>query len=58
MSLVVKELKKEHTVAFLCEICGLGYEDRKTAKDCEEWCKRTNSCSIEITKKAIYFPSK
>lgn len=54
---MVKEIKVDSKAVFLCEICGLGYKDRKTAEECEEWCRRTNSCSIEITKKAVYFPS-
>jgi hypothetical protein len=54
---VVKEIEVDSKAVFLCEICGLGYKERRTAEECEEWCRRTNSCSIEITKKAIYFPS-
>ena len=49
---MVKELKEEDRTIFLCEKCGLGYADRETAEKCEEWCKKTNTCSIEITRKA------
>jgi hypothetical protein len=55
---MVKELKKEDRTIFLCDECGLGYADRETVEKCEEWCKKTNTCSIEITRKAIYFPNK
>jgi hypothetical protein len=42
---------------FLCDICGLGYLDKKTAQDCEDYCKANpGSCSVEISKKAVYFP--
>ena len=34
---MVKEIEKQGTI--LCQ--------------CEEWCKKTNSCSLEITKHAI-----
>ena len=41
---------------YLCDLCGLGYSDKETAKRCEEWCRKTGTCSIEITRKAVYFP--
>jgi hypothetical protein len=37
-------------------ICGLGYRERETARSCEDYCERNKSCSIEITKDAVYFP--
>ncbi len=39
---------------FLCEECGLGYADRSSAEACEDYCRSHQSCSIEITAKAIY----
>jgi len=45
----------EKTV-YLCDVCSLGYLDKEMAKKCEEWCRKTGTCSIEITKKAVYFP--
>jgi len=33
----------------------LGYAERETAQKCEDWCKKTGTCSLEITKKAVYF---
>lgn len=39
---------------FLCEECGLGYAEQRTAEACEAYCKSHASCSIEITAKAIY----
>jgi hypothetical protein len=42
---------------FLCGICGLGYLEKKVAQDCEDYCRaHAGSCSVEITKKAVYFP--
>jgi hypothetical protein len=50
----------EKTIAgnrmFLCEVCGFGYLDKETAQKCEDWCRKTGTCSLEITKKAVYFP--
>ena len=39
---------------FVCEECGLGYADRGTAEACEAYCRSHQSCSIEITAKAVY----
>jgi hypothetical protein len=52
----VKEKHIDNNLIFICDICGLGYLDKKTAEECEEWCRKTHTCSIEITKKAVYFP--
>ena len=39
---------------YLCEECGLGHADERTATECEAYCKSHASCSIEITAKAVY----
>jgi len=38
---------------FACEECGFLYRDRKTANECEAFCKKNHACSMEITKKAV-----
>ncbi|UCH57127.1 MAG: hypothetical protein JSV18_07275 [Candidatus Bathyarchaeota archaeon] len=50
--------KKEYRgkTIYLCDKCGVGYEIRETAARCEEYCRKHNSCSIEITKEAVYTP--
>ncbi|NIU38542.1 hypothetical protein GWN65_00810 [Candidatus Bathyarchaeota archaeon] len=50
----MKRSKMEGKTLFLCEECGLGYTDRETAQKCEDWCKKTGTCSLEITRKALY----
>ncbi|NWF86928.1 hypothetical protein HXY32_03870 [Candidatus Bathyarchaeota archaeon] len=52
----MKEKRVNNKSLFLCEMCGLGYLEKETAEKCEEWCKKTGTCSIEITKKAVYLP--
>ena len=42
--------------AFICDRCGLGYLDPKTALSCEEYCRKNSACSPEIAKKAFYRP--
>ncbi len=40
----------------VCDICGFGYFDVETARACEDWCRKTGTCSLEITKKAVLVP--
>ncbi len=55
--LLVTEKKIGDKTVFLCDICGLGYSEKNIAQDCEDYCKaHAGSCSVEITKKAVYFP--
>ena len=54
---MVSEKKVNNKTVFLCDICGLGYADKKTAQDCEDYCKaHPGSCSAKIADKAVYFP--
>ena len=41
---------------YKCGICGFGYKDDVTAKKCQNWCSTHKSCSLQITKNAVYFP--
>ena len=43
---------------FVCNECGFGYKDAKTALKCEQYCKEHKACSQEITKKAVHRPEK
>ncbi len=36
-----------------CEECGYVYKDGRWAEKCEAWCKKHNSCNLEITKHSI-----
>ena len=54
---MVSEKKVGDEIVFLCDICGLGYANRKTAQECEDYCITHNgSCSAEISAKAVYVP--
>jgi hypothetical protein len=54
---MVSEKKVGDKTVFLCDICGLGYADRKTAQICEDYCRaHPGSCSAEISAKAVYVP--
>ena len=54
---MVRKKKLDNKIVYQCDICDLGYLDWETAKKCEEWCKMTGTCSIEIAKNAVYFPN-
>lgn len=49
------KMRKQNLISkfYMCPICGLKYKEKKWAKKCEEWCKKHNSCNLEITKHAI-----
>lgn len=38
---------------FKCEECGLHYNEKATAQQCETFCKENNACSMDITKHSI-----
>ena len=38
---------------YQCEECKLLYKDEEIANKCEQWCKRTHSCNLEIIKHAV-----
>ena len=44
---------KEVRGYYLCEVCNFKYETKNLAEKCEDYCKKNNSCSLEITKYAI-----
>ncbi len=41
--------KKPHQ----CPECGLHYEDKAIAKQCEAFCKEHNACSLDITRYSV-----
>ena len=53
---MVSEKQHEGERLYLCDVCGFGYRKKEQAESCEEFCARTHSCSIAITKDAVYFP--
>ena len=38
---------------YVCEACSFAYKEKELAEKCEEFCKKHNSCNIEITKYSI-----
>lgn len=38
---------------YRCEVCGLRYEDRELAEDCEQFCREHNACNTDIIQQAV-----
>ncbi|HLD58497.1 MAG TPA: hypothetical protein VI977_02540 [archaeon] len=41
---------------FQCEECGMLYRKKSIAEKCEAWCKKYNSCNLEIIGFAVKKP--
>jgi len=50
---MVKEITKNGKTYYQCEICEFYYETSELAQQCEDFCRKHNSCSLEITKHAV-----
>ena len=55
---MVRRIRIDGESAYICETCGLGYADEETARECEKFCSTHGACSLEITRKAKYFPKR
>lgn len=42
---------------YYCRVCGYGYTNEALSRECEEYCSTHNSCSLQITFKAIRKPN-
>ncbi len=38
---------------YQCLECGLNYEEKKWAEQCDAWCKKHHSCNLEIIIHAV-----
>lgn len=50
---MVKKIKKDEKISYICEECGFSYTEKELSEKCEDWCKKHSSCNLEITKHAI-----
>ncbi|MEK6871358.1 MAG: hypothetical protein AABX16_00470 [Nanoarchaeota archaeon] len=50
---MVEETNFKGKIVFKCMKCGYLYRDKSKAIECEEWCNRSKSCNLSITKYAI-----
>lgn len=50
---MIEEKETNGKKYFKCPICGFYYKTRELAQECENFCSKYNSCSLEITKHAV-----
>jgi hypothetical protein len=50
---MVKEIKRDDETLYVCEVCGFKYGERRWAEECEEFCSKHHSCSLEIIRHAV-----
>ncbi len=53
---MVRESRYDGRPLYTCEECGLGYDDRAMAEECEGYCSTHQSCSLKITRHAVRTP--
>ena len=51
--IIAKKMVTKKENKYICDECKLEYYEVDWATKCEAWCKKTNSCNIEITNHAI-----
>jgi hypothetical protein len=45
---VVKAVERSGQTLYVCEECGLAYNEKEWAEKCEQWCREHGTCNIEI----------
>ncbi|MBI2459748.1 MAG: hypothetical protein HYV53_04335 [Parcubacteria group bacterium] len=40
-------------IIYQCQECGLKYQEKEIAEKCYNWCKKYQSCNLDIIKHAI-----
>jgi len=49
----MSSMVKEESGLFACGECGMKFKEKDLAKKCEDWCKKTHSCNIDIIQHAV-----
>jgi hypothetical protein len=55
---MVKEKTINGEKYYQCEICKFYYKTKDLAQKCEDFCKKHNACSIEITRHSVQIDKK
>ncbi len=50
---MVREVKQGERMLYICDACGMAYEEREWAGKCQKWCQEYQSCNIEIIAHAV-----
>lgn len=49
---MVREISQNGERFYICEVCGLSYEEKSWAEKCQDYCIKHGACSLEITRHA------
>ncbi len=52
---MVEEVSHNDKIYYQCEACRYYYKTKKLAQECEDFCNKHKSCSLEITKYSVKF---
>lgn len=51
---MVKEVRSNNKVLYVCETCNVAYADKEWAQKCQEWDEQhPGSCNLEIVQHAV-----
>lgn len=50
---MVKELHKEGSTFYVCDVCGFAYREKEWAEKCQACCEEHQSCNLEIAEHAV-----
>ena len=50
---MVKIVSQKDRELYQCQEYGLKYKDKEWAEKCELWCRKNNSCNLEIISHAV-----
>ena len=51
---MVKEIKRDGKTLYVCEVCGLAYEEKEWAAKCQSWCEtHEGSCNFEYVQHSV-----
>ncbi len=51
---MAKEIKQGTKTLYVCEMCGLAYEEKEWAEKCQSWCEtHEGSCNLEYLQHSV-----
>lgn len=50
---IIPHMVTETDNLYQCDECGLRYEDREIAEECERFCREHNACNTEIIGQSV-----
>ncbi len=51
---MVKEIEQGTKTLYVCEVCGLAYEEKEWAAKCQSWCEtHEGTCHLEYVQHSV-----